>query len=256
MFGLDEIEELFQEAQALGTRFRQAHLAFGADVSTDLHTVGSMPMPWDKIGFSEWSRLEVQHLEEKFRRIRAERALEEESRPVPQKPSRRRRRPPRLTRPPIRTIDARWSAILASLRQKALGVEVSSISKEKRDRIVELHFEGKSHREIALDVGVSRQTVARYTPGYFRRRVLEMIGNVFDELDSKGIPSAEIASLVALHGEVGWTCPVHPEAEPDVDIMDGSDCKLCIHEGIKRFHQRHKEAGHPVLPPRNTKRTV
>ncbi|MFI5296518.1 MAG: helix-turn-helix domain-containing protein [Polyangiales bacterium] len=127
---------------------------------------------------------------------------------------------------------------------------VYRLSVEKRERIVELKAAGMSVREIAATVGCSRETVCSYTPGAFRRKALNLVGKIFDELKAKGIDGTKIDALVRLHAELGWTCPLHPEAIPDVDVSAESDCKLCVHHGLKRHHARRKEEGRPILPPR------
>ena len=129
---------------------------------------------------------------------------------------------------------------------------------EKRERILALKIGiGASTREIAEIVECSREAVTTYLSeaGLRRKRLFAMIVKVFDELKANGIEPTEIESLLTLHGTVGWTCPFHPEAQPEVDVNpDG--CRLCQSDGLKRHHARRKQEGRPILPPWRKNATV
>ena len=118
---------------------------------------------------------------------------------------------------------------------------MNRLTQEKRALIVELKAAGKTVREIAEIVGCNREAVSQYSPGAYRRKILGLIDALFAELEAKGIEATDIDALVALHGDVGWSCPIHPEAEPDVDIAPEIDCKLCVRDGLKRHHARRKD---------------
>ncbi|MFI5296519.1 MAG: helix-turn-helix domain-containing protein [Polyangiales bacterium] len=256
----NEIVALFEEASSLGRRFRVASIAFGADVDTKIRVVGAMPMPWEREGFEVWCAKEVERLEKEFARLRAIREMEEADRPKRVHKTRRKRGPLRVMRPSLPGIDAKWNAVILKLRDEAARVqaevEMNRLSLEKRNKIVEMKEAGATIREIAAAVGCSVPTVIHYTPGSYRRRVLGLIAKVFDELKAKGIDGTDIEALVNLHCEIGWTCPIHPEAVPNVDISAESDCKLCEHRGRVRHHERRKAEGRPILPPWAIKRAA
>jgi hypothetical protein len=124
------------------------------------------------------------------------------------------------------------------------------LSAEKRAAIVLLHAQGHTVREIVKQVGCSRQTVSTYLPTGYRRKLLKLIDRVFKELEARNIDPLGVQALLDLYGEVGFRCQVHPEAHPDHDVMPDMDCRLCVRDGLRRFHARRKAEGRPIVPPR------
>jgi hypothetical protein len=137
---------------------------------------------------------------------------------------------------------------------------MNRLSREKRAQILELSEAGHTVREICKEVGVSRETVTSLSIGTYRRRLFKMSERIFEELEKAGMdplsnyPANRIPmwaqAFLDLHQELGWKCPVHPEADPDKeDVWAGSACRLCVADGLKRHHERRKAEGRPIVPP-------
>jgi hypothetical protein len=128
------------------------------------------------------------------------------------------------------------------------------LPRDKRDRIAQLQEQGHTQREIAEEVGASRESVSSYSINGYRRTVFAVLREVMDVMTEKGLKPMEIRQLVDLYRFLGWSCPIHPEAISDVDIGPDIDCKLCVAAGLQRHHFRHKMAGDPIIPPHPPRR--
>lgn len=120
---------------------------------------------------------------------------------------------------------------------------------DKRSNIAHLLDVGHTVREVEKEVGCSRETVTSLAIGRYRRRLFKMIDRIVDALESMNLEALAIPSVAALHAELGWRCPIHPEALPEDDVGPDIECRLCVRDGLKRHHERRKEEGRPILPP-------
>jgi AcrR family transcriptional regulator len=124
------------------------------------------------------------------------------------------------------------------------------LTEEQRAQILELQAEGATTREIAAKVGVSRETVTGYGMGAYRRKVLGLLAAIFTELETQhGIDPMTVDALLYADGLLGFSCPLHPEANPEEDFNEERECRLCRSDGLKRHHERRKQEGRPIVPP-------
>ncbi len=120
---------------------------------------------------------------------------------------------------------------------------------DKRLRVAEMLLAGATVREVQAETGVARQTIVSLTLGGYRREVLHRFREMESELEqSMGEEIYDITSKFS--GWLGWVCPLHPDAGPEVMGDDGMVCGWCVRDGLRRHHARRKAQGRPVLPPR------
>jgi len=133
------------------------------------------------------------------------------------------------------------------------------LSREKRIRIAQMHIGGATVREIARLVGVNRETVSAYVGRQSRARTAlrKALDQFDDELRDAGVEASEFDGYLRLYGLLHFDCPMHPEAEPDIDVgPDRLACRLCQVDGLKRHHERRRAEGRPIVPPRPKKKAT
>jgi len=126
---------------------------------------------------------------------------------------------------------------------------MNRLNREKRAAIVRLRDEGHTVREICREVGVSRETVTNLGIGPYRLRIFKLVQRVWDELEKAGLdpmlhypPTPWQQAFLDLHYEVGFKCPIHPEANPDnEDVWPDQPCRLCKSDGMMRHHERRQQ---------------
>jgi predicted transcriptional regulator len=132
---------------------------------------------------------------------------------------------------------------------------VNRLPAEKRALIGKLAASKHTLREIAREVGVSRETVTTYGFGNYRRQLFQQFQKVVQVLIEMGIEDPfDVKEISEFNHRLGWQCHLHPEAEPDIDIDPDTECSLCVSDGLKRHHERRKEEGRPIVPPRKQKK--
>lgn len=136
---------------------------------------------------------------------------------------------------------------------------MSNITKPDRiARIVEMSRAGASTREIATTIGVSNETVRRYSDSgrALIRDLRKKLDAFVDDLALSGIDAGDFDTFHALHAALMFACVRHPFlTEDEMDrMMESNRCPRCVFEGTKRHHARRKAEGCPIVPPWHSSR--
>ena len=118
----------------------------------------------------------------------------------------------------------------------------------KRREIVGLWAAGATIREIASAVGCSKEAAHRNLGEFSGRRRLRMtalVERVMDWIDERlGTDGewAECDALCELSHMTRFSCPIHPEADPDDMLESNGTCGMCRSDGLRRHHARRRSA--------------
>jgi hypothetical protein len=156
----------------------------------------------------------------------------------------------------------------AGLPERAFrGTPLNVLPSWKRALVLEMHSRGATIREIGDAVGCHRSTVTTCVERIVkdRRKIVALVGALEAKAASLGLDLWDLDEYLGLLGHLNWSCPIHPEQEDlEGGFSDNAEgCLKCIasvaekrSDGLKRHHERRKQAGDPILPPRRPKKSM